>query len=359
VGDELKLAVVGVGRIGVFHAQHVQEIANDRSDCALSAVVDGHEDTAERVAARLQGGQSQTIRAFRRVDDAIDAGVVDAAVVSSRTDDHEAHTRTLVEAGCRVLMEKPLASSVESASALARSLTARPAGDRAVMQAFQRRFDEPLRLAKRLVDEGAIGRPFKIVSVLEDPAPPPDGYQSPGLLFDMSVHNVDEAMWLLGQRPDRVTAMGSRLYNVGIASVKEDFDDALLCMWFPGGAAARVVVSRNHVAGYRNETWVYGDRGVVHVGAFQEDPLRVDLEAIGREGLVARETFRMRDYGPNVPVFIERFGPAYRAEVVHFVDCVIRDEPFAVTHEDGLETLRVVEAATRAVRTRDDAVPFV
>jgi predicted dehydrogenase len=358
VAGELKLGVVGVGRIGVFHAQHVQEIANERRDCALRAVVDAHQDTAERVAARLQPGQDRPIRAFRRVEDAIDAGLIEAAVVASRTEDHETHARILVDAGCRVLLEKPLAGSVERASALADHLAATPAGARAVMQAFQRRFDEPLRLAKQLLDQGVVGRPFKAVSVLEDPGPPPDGYQSPGLLFDMAVHNVDEVLWLLGQRPDRLTATGNRLHNVRVASAHEDFDDALLGMWFPDGAAAQVQVSRNHVAGYRNETWVYGERGHVHVGAFHEDPLRVAVEAFGREGVVARESFGMRGYGTSVPVFIERYGPAYRSEAAHFVECVKRGEPFAVTHEDGLVALRIVAAATAAVRTRDDATRF-
>ena len=356
MGAELKVGIVGAGRIGVFHAQHVQEIAAERHDCALSAVIDAHEDTAERVAARLQEGQSQPVRAFRRIEKALDAGSVEGEIVASRTGDHEAHTRTLVDAGCRVLLEKPLASSLENASALAGHLAALPGGDRAVMQASQRRFDEPLRRAKALIDEGAVGQPFKVVSVLEDPDPPPEGYQSPGLLADMSVHNVDEVVWLLGQRPDRTTATASRLYNTAIASVKEDFDDALVSLWFPGGAAAQVLVSRNHVAGYRNETWVYGDRGVVHVGGFQEDPLRVDVEALARGRVIARETFRMRSYDASaVPVFVERFGPAYRAEMVHFLDCVSRDEPFAVTHLDGLEALRIVEAAARSVRTRDGA----
>ena len=55
--DGLKVAAVGVGRIGVFHAQHVQEIAGDRGDCVLAAVIDAHEDTAERAGAlvRKQG----------------------------------------------------------------------------------------------------------------------------------------------------------------------------------------------------------------------------------------------------------------------------------------------------------------
>jgi len=347
-----------VGRIGLFHARHVQEIANERRDCVLAAVVDAHADTAERVAARLQGDQDRPIRAFHRVEDALEAGRIDAAVVSSRTEDHEAHTRALVDAGCRVLLEKPLAGTLERATALAAHLAARSGGDRAVMQAFQRRFDEPLRLGRRLVGEGTIGRPFKVVSVLEDPLPPPEGYQSPGLLADMSVHNVDEAMWLLGERPHRVAATGNRLYNVTVSPVEEDFDDALVSLWFPKGAIAQVQVSRNHVAGYRNETWIYGDRGVVHVGAFQADPLRVTVEAVGPEGVIAGQVFTMRDYGTDVPVFIMRFGPAYRAEVAEFVDRVVRDEPFSVTHEDGLEALRVAEAASAAVRTRDDATPI-
>ena len=71
-------------------------IARDRGDCLLAAVVDGHEDTAERVAARLQNGQDPPIRAFRTVEEAIHEGAVNAAVVSSRTEDHERQTRALV-----------------------------------------------------------------------------------------------------------------------------------------------------------------------------------------------------------------------------------------------------------------------
>jgi predicted dehydrogenase len=48
------------------------------------------------------------------------------------------------------------------------------------------------------MDNGVIGRVFKIYSALEDSNPAPDGYQSGGILPDMSVHNVDELLWLTG-----------------------------------------------------------------------------------------------------------------------------------------------------------------
>jgi predicted dehydrogenase len=218
------------------------------------------------------------------------------------------------------------------------------------MQAFMRRFDAPLRHARALLEAGRIGTPFKIVSVLEDPLPPPVGYNSPGILTDMAVHNADEVIWLLGDRPESVSAVGANLHNFKISPVKEDFDDAFMQVRFAGGAVAQVQVSRNHVAGYRNETWVFGDRGTIHVGGFQEDPLRVAVEAYSREGVVEKKAFRMRDYGEQVPVFIERFGPAYREETAHFVERCLKEEPFSVTQEDGLSAMRVVEAGVRSLR---------
>ncbi len=282
-------------------------------------------------------------------------------MIASRTADHARCARVLVEAGQRVLLEKPLAGTLAEARELAAWLEADEGRQRGVMQAFQRRFDPALLRVQQLLKEGAIGPVFKLVSILEDPAPPPEGYQSPGLLADMSVHNIDEAMWLSGQRPRAISGMGARLYNQRIASVAEDFDDVFVQMWLDGGAGveavAQVQVSRNHVAGYRNETFIYGEDGLIHVGHFQEDPLQVDVEAYGRRGNVLEQvSFELRDYGCEVPVFIERFGPAYSAEVAHFVERCLARAPFDVTHRDGLRALEVVEAGVRSLKTRDEAV---
>lgn len=346
----LRLAVVGVGRIGVFHARHVQELGEADGACELAAVADRYGNTAEDVARDLRKNQASEIRAFKSTGDLADASLIDAAVVASRTEDHEADARALIDAGCRVMLEKPLTGSVEAAADFVRYLSRDNTKKQALMQAFMRRFDEPLLHAKSLLDRNAIGDPFKVVSVLEDPHPPPVGYNSPGIVPDMAVHNVDEAIWLLGALPERVGAMGANLHNFRITTVKEDFDDAHLHMTFPDDVIAQVQVSRNHVAGYRNETWVYGRDGLIHVGPFQEDPLRVTVEAYSREGVIEKKGFQMRDYGGEVPVFIERFGPSYKRELAYFVDRCLKDEPFSVTQEDGLNAMRVAEAGVRSLR---------
>ncbi len=353
----IKMAVIGVGRIGVFHAKHVQELARETGKCELVAVVDTYSDTAQRVAKQLQADQKTPIQAFNSVSALAQKNLIDGALIASRTDDHEPDARTLIDAGCRVLLEKPLTHSLESAQKLVTYLNADKTKSQALMQAFMRRFDAPLVKAKTLLEQNAIGNVFKITSILEDPAPPPVGYNSPGLLTDMSVHNCDEILWLLdGPLPEYAAAFGSNLHNTFVSPVVEDYDDAFLQMWFPGKLVGQVQVSRNHVAGYRNESWIFGDKGVIHVGNFQENPLSVTVEAYGPSGVIAKETFALRDYGSDVPVFIKRFGEAYKNELNYFLDQCLANAPFSVTHEDGLNAMRVALAGTAAIKPKESAL---
>ena len=106
----------------------------------------------------------------------------------------------------------------------------------------------------------------------------------------------------------------------------------------------------------RSGFWARGRNGLIHVGHFNEDPLRVTVEAYNRKGAIEKQVFQMRDYGEDVPVFIERFGPAYKQELVYFVDRCLKNEPFSVTQEDGLNAMRVAEAGVRSLHTTAQAV---
>ena len=165
----------------------------------------------------------------------------------------------------------------------------------------------------------------------------------------MSVHNIDEAIWLLGNRPVTVSAFGANIHNHKVTTVSEDYDDSFMQLEFADEVVAQVQVSRNHVAGYRNETHIYGDKGLICVGRFQEDPLGVSVEAYKRKEVVSKRKFQMRNYETDVPVFLERFGPAYKSEVERYVECCLEDTPFPVTQEDGLNALQVTQAAVQSL----------
>jgi myo-inositol 2-dehydrogenase/D-chiro-inositol 1-dehydrogenase len=349
--DPLKLALVGFGRMGEVHALHALELARE-GRCTPAALVDADPERARRFA--VENGCHAPV--FTSVQELAAANVCQASVIVTPTDNHREHAGTLIAAGHRVLLEKPLTGTLEGDRQFAAELDREH--PHALMLALQRRFDPPLQYAKELMGSGAIGRVFKIYSALEDSNPAPDGYKSGGILPDMSVHNVDEILWLTGCMPRAALAIGARAYSHRLSTCGEDFDDALLYLWFDGEMVAQVQVSRNHVSGYRNETVIFGEEGQIHVGRFDQKPFEIVVEAYGRRGRsepLAFRTFTMRDYGRPLPEFIDRFGPAYKAEMAAFIDCCQAGAPFPTTHADGLRAQEVIAAGMRAVITPGQA----
>src|SRR5690348_11175891 len=100
----LKVAVAGLGRIGTVHALHVHELARDTQECELAAVAEMDTERARRFTQDI----GRQIPIFPSVDELAKAGICDATVIATPTDDHRAHAATLISAGRRVLLEKPL-----------------------------------------------------------------------------------------------------------------------------------------------------------------------------------------------------------------------------------------------------------
>jgi len=341
--------------MGAVHALHAAELSREIAGCELAAFAEADDRRARQVSAEI----GRDIRIFASVEALAESRLCDATVIVTPTDHHRAHATTMIAAGSRVLLEKPLTGTLEQDRRFAAEL------DRdhpeSLMLAFQRRFDEPLLSAKQLVESGAIGRVFKIYSALEDSNPAPDGYHGGGILPDMAVHNVDEILWLSGRMPSKAMAVGSRIYSHELTTGVEDFDDASLYLWFQSDLMAQIQVSRNHVSGYRVETVLFGEHGQVQVGHFEQRPFDITVRAYGKRGrmdLLADRSFTMRDYGRPLPEFIDRFGPAYKAELASFVKCCQEGVPFPTTHRDGVRAQEVISAGMRALFGVDDAAPI-
>jgi predicted dehydrogenase len=346
MSEPLKVAVAGLGRMGTVHALHLLELARETGECELAALAEVDTERARRFSADL----GCRVPIFRSIEELAKAGVCDATVIVTPTESHRQHAAMMIDAGHRVLLEKPLTGTLDGDRDFAAEL------DRdhphAVMLAFQRRFDAPLLYAKQLLESGAIGRVFKIYSALEDSNPAPNGYRSGGILPDMSVHNVDEILWLTGRTPSKALAVGSRIYSHGLTTCVEDFDDALLFLWFESDLIAQIQVSRNHVSGYRVETVLFGEEGQIHVGRFEQKPFDIAVEAYGRRGRtepLAYKRFPMRDYGRPLPEFVDRFGAAYKAELAAFINCCKTGASFPTTHRDGLRAQEVISAGMRGI----------
>ena len=350
--EPLRIAVAGIGRMGAIHALHVHQLERETGSCVLTALADCNLEHARSFAAQV----GSNVPIFASIKELAEAGLCNATVIVTPTENHREHAATLVEAGHRVFLEKPLtgtlATDLEFAAELDRN------HPQAVMLAFQRRYDAPLQYAKQLLDSGVIGRVFKIYSALEDSNPAPDGYKSGGILPDMSVHNVDEILWFTGSMPTAALAIGSRIHSHRITTAREDFDDAQLYLWFDGPMVAEIQVGRNHVSGYRVETLLFGEEGQIQVGRFDQKPFEIVVEAYGRRGRtepLAQRVFQMQQYGRPLPEFVDRFGAAYKGELAAFIECCRTGAPFPVNHRDGIRAQQVISAGMQRVITREQA----
>jgi myo-inositol 2-dehydrogenase/D-chiro-inositol 1-dehydrogenase len=347
----VRVGVVGLGRMGMIHALHLHELEQEDELCRLTCVA-----TTDRQAANIFHSLSGAATpVFTDIDGLAKSDLCDVVVIATNTPLHREHALKVIRAGHRVFLEKPLTGTLEGDREFALLLDREH--PQALMLGFQRRFDEPTLYAKHLIDQGRIGRVFKIYSALEDSVPAPDGFASPGILADMAVHNVDEVVWLSGRKPVSAVGVGSRIFSHRLTACNEDFDDGLMLLDFGDGLISQIQVSRNHVSGYRGETVIYGEKGMIRIGCFRQKLLEVTVEAYGtreEKHPIAFRDFAMRRYDQPLPEFIDRYGAAYKEELRTFLKCCRNGEPFPITHRDGLRAQEIVTGAMRCSITKKE-----
>ena len=191
-----------------------------------------------------------------------------------------------------------------------------------------------------MIDHGLIGRPVTFKAVGRDPFCPRPAFADParsgGLILDMGIHDFDLARWLVGSEVERVTTEGALLVCDDLRAVG-DLDNAVINLRFENGALGNVDVSRTAFYGYDIRTEVLGSEGIVRVGgAKTPEPMLSTRHAAPADG----DAYLMT-----------RFGDAYRAQLDHFVDCLLDDQPTAVSGADALAAFEIALAATYAAQT--------
>jgi myo-inositol 2-dehydrogenase/D-chiro-inositol 1-dehydrogenase len=335
MAEPFRYGLYGVGRIGRVHGQIVKAQGH-------SIVAIGDEVLAAAAEATYVLGQSG-IPTFTDPSEMVAACKLDAVIISSHTKDHARDARPFVAAGIPVYLEKPLTAELPEAFDFVESVGT---GRTLIQIGLQRRFDEALLHAKRLLDDGLIGPVREIRSILRDQYPPPPTYTSRGLIIDMGIHVADEALWLLGEYPDEVWArmFDAKDYD---SPVDEGGNTAFVGFTTKAGTIGRLDLSRTHASGYNNETYIIGTEGTIHVGRFAgyPGPIPVELWTAKGELHPASRTFDMTTFGSEYAEFQPRFHKAYQRAHDGFRSATTSVQPFRVTQNEVLSAQVFVEAA--------------
>lgn len=316
----IRFGVLGSGRIGQVHAATLRRLKG----AELVAVSD-----ADAAAARALA--DDTAAEVRETNAILDASDIDAVAICTPTDTHADLIEAAARAGKGIFCEKPV--DLDQARVRACIEAVKSAGV-PLMIGFQRRFDPDFRALRSALTEGRIGTVEQIVITSRDPSPPPVSYiaRSGGIFRDMTIHDFDMARFLLDDPIRRVLAIGANRVDPAIGDAG-DYDTATVIMESAAGVQVVISNSRRASYGYDQRVEVHGAHGMLQVGNHHETRLR-HASGDGYSDAV------LEDF------FMNRYRNAYAAEMTAFLEVVASGAEAPVTGEDGLEALRLADAAT-------------
>jgi myo-inositol 2-dehydrogenase/D-chiro-inositol 1-dehydrogenase len=307
----VRIGVVGAGRLGSFHAQTLA----DHTTVTEVVVTDPLLERAEAVAADVGGSVAPDALSM--------LGSIDAVVVAAATDVHAEMILLAADAGIPIFCEKPITLDLESTDeAIALVQTA----GIPLQVGFQRRFDAGYRAARDMARAREFGEIYLVRTNSLDPAPSPEPFvRTSGDLFrDLLIHDFDAIRFVTGQEIEEVFAAGTAGFPAFEVYARNDDEGiAVGTLRLSGGAQASFAATRHNPDGYDVRMEIHGSSGGIAVGWDNRMPLApISLDTPPPPGPPYRD-------------FLDRFAPAYRAEMCAFVDLVLGRAPNPCPPEDA------------------------
>jgi myo-inositol 2-dehydrogenase / D-chiro-inositol 1-dehydrogenase len=322
MAGKIRVGVAGAGFIGAVHARAYTHVPG----VELVGVAD---PIAEKAAALAK---ETGCRPFGDYDELLRAGL-DIISICLPPQPHLAAAEAAARAGVHVLMEKPIARTVEEAD---RMIAACGSAGVYLMTGFTHHFYPEMREARRLVQSGAIGKPLSVLDAMSItysfvlPWYRDRDISGGGVFMCNAVHGFDRASWVLGQNISAVAA----LVEPTTGSRGEDYGSALAR--FDGGAQGTFF---QHWGPYRTvmcEMQVYGDEGMLHVRSWDS----IEVLAGDRRTV---ERFYYPDSG-----FSDRTMRGMVAELTEMVEAVSQGRQPEPGGEAGRTSVALVHAVYQA-----------
>ncbi|MGH7903144.1 MAG: Gfo/Idh/MocA family protein [Candidatus Dormibacteraceae bacterium] len=328
---EVRLALVGTGRIGRVHAGSYARVARGR----LVACTDLVPESAQRF------GRDFGLEVCPDLDSILRRGDIDGVIIATPNWLHAEMTVASLAAGKHVFCQKPIALDLEGAD---RVLEAATASGCVLQLGFMLRFTPPIPEVRALVASGALGRVIACNAAIFGWEPNADWFYDKatggGVILDTLIHFADLASWVAGD-VERVHAEGGAYLLEG-SKKHGSPDNASILMRHVGGATTTVYVT--WTAGHGNFTFeVYGSNGSLNVDLVEKQASRLFLRRPVRSETQALAS------GHSFPDLVWAYS--YANEQQYFVDQIAScaSPGLAATPEDARRALAVALAAQRAL----------
>ena len=351
--NTLNVAIAGCGKVAHLHAKAINEAANLKLISAWSRSFE---------SANLFA-QEYNIQAYRSIPEMVKREKIDIVIVCTPHPFHLKPCLQAAESGAHVLVEKPLASSLDDCDLMISKCREMKVNLGVISQ---RRWYEPVKRVKKAIDNGKIGKPvigtITMLGWRDRPYYEADKWRGTwdmeggGVLVNQAPHQLDILIWYMGEIDEVVASWEN--FNHPYIEVE---DTALAIIRFKNGAVGNVLLSNSQKPGIFGKVHVHGDNGasvgvqtdggamfIAGMTGISEPPFNDLWSVPGEENLT--ESWKIQD-----AKFFSEIDPT-----VHFMKCQIEDfrdailenrEP-EVNGETGRKTVELFTAIYRSNRDR-------
>jgi predicted dehydrogenase len=311
-----KTAVVGVGSLGRHHARNYAEIAQ-KGEIEFVGVCDASEETARGIAAE---NKCEYFTDWRELLDK-----VDAVSIVTPTETHAEIACAFLEKGVNVLVEKPVARTLEETDSMIKA--AEKSGAK-LMVGHLERYNSAMVALRPHVTKPLY---FEIHRV----SPFPNRSLDVDVVLDVMIHDLDAIQWLVGE-----DIKVSEIRAVGIPVISDKVDAANARIEFENGAVANITASRigtekiRKTRFYQTNSYVVLDYATKFASVTSLNP-----EAAHPLLGISINRLEINDVEP------------LRAEIEAFLDCVVNDKTPPITAHDGRRALNLALGVLDKIET--------
>jgi predicted dehydrogenase len=305
-----RIGVVGVGSLGFHHAR----ILRDVPGATMAGVYDSNPDRLAQVGAELG------IPTFTSEAELFSA--VDAAVIAVPTVNHAAVSLQGLDAGVHLLVEKPIAATLEEAEQI---VDAAARHGLLVATGHVERFNGALRACEQYLEEPRFIESHRL-------APFGPRGTDVAVVLDLMIHDIDLLLGLVGRPVETVDAVG-----VGVLSSNVDIANARVT--FEGGAVANITASRVSLERMRKIRFFQRSGYIsLDLATGKGEFLRLREGAVLPEGDIS--PLSLLSIVERIELGAEPVEPL-RAELQAWVAALRGEGPLVVSGADGRDALAV------------------
>ena len=315
---KLNMAVVGAGYIGQIHAACIAQAEN----MELAAIVDYNEELGKATAAQFGCAYIKDAAELK------DHPEIDAVNICVPEEYHASTAEICADAGKHILIEKPIAKTVEEAE---RIVAACERNGVRLMVEHTVHFVDDYRLLKNQYDAGVIGEVSQISIIRHSLREDMDRFKGRvSILYYIGVHDLEAVQWITGHKIVRVAAKrvdSMKLFGEEGYSILFEMDNGACGTMNVGWQIPNTAYNYDRI-------FIAGSKGVIDYDQGR-NPVEIDTGV------------HMTLPGAFLPIDGKINGP-YLKENVMFADAVMNGGEFLMDTRDAIYIIKVVEAIRRS-----------